>query len=194
MVNYYYYDGNEALKLAFVVILLLVITQRMVELIIAKRNEKWMIQQGGYEVGRAHYPMMIMLHSSFFIFLLLEVLLFNRALSNFFILLLVLFLLTQAGRLWCLSSLGKLWNTRIIINPNLNVIKKGPYRFLKHPNYVIVSLEFIILPLLFNAYFTAIIFTLLNVWMLSVRIPIEEKALRDATNYSTLFPENKASN
>lgn len=180
--------------MAFIVILLLVIAQRLVELMIAKRNEKWMIQQGAYEVGRAHYPVMIMLHSSFFIVLIIEVLLFNRALSNFFILLLVFFLLTQAGRLWCLLSLGKLWNTRIMINPNLNVIKKGPYRFLKHPNYVIVSLEFIILPLLFNAYLTAIIFTLLNVWMLSVRIPIEEKALRDATNYNTLFPKKMRPN
>lgn len=173
----------------FIVVVLIVVAQRLIELVVARRNEKWMIQQGGYEVGRSHYPMMIMLHSSFFIFLILEVLLMNRDLSRFFVFLLVLFLLTQAGRLWCLLSLGKLWNTKIMIIPGINVVKKGPYRFLKHPNYVIVGIELIILPLLFNAYFTAIIFTLLNLWMLSVRIPIEEKALKEATNYSTQFPQ-----
>lgn len=173
--------------MAFTIILFIVITQRLVELAVAKGNEKWILQQGGYEVGRAHYPIMLLLHSSFFIALIAEILLLNRQPSIFFGFLLVLFLLTQAGRFWCLLSLGKLWNTKIMILPGIKVIRKGPYRFLKHPNYVIVALEFIIVPLLFNAYLTAIVFSLLNLWMLSVRIPTEEKALKEATNYHSVF-------
>ena len=81
-------------------------------------------------------------------------------------------------RIWCLTSLGKFWNTKIIVLPVLDVVIKGPYKFIRHPNYLIVTIELLVLPLLFSAYFTAIVFSLLNVWMLSVRIPAEEKALK----------------
>lgn len=169
------------------ILMLIVITQRLIELLVAKENEKWIVQQGGYEVGASHYPLMILLHSSFFIIFILEVILFERTLSPLWGFFLILFLLAQVGRFWCLFSLGKFWNTKIMILPNVNVVKKGPYKFLRHPNYLIVALELLTLPLLFNAYFTAIIFTLLNIWMLSIRIPIEEKALRELTNYSDAF-------
>lgn len=161
--------------------------QRLFELRVAKINEKWMIQQGGYEVGASHYPLMILVHSSFFIVLILEVFLYERTLSPLWGFFLLLFLLAQAGRFWCLFSLGKFWNTKIMVLPNVDVVKKGPYRFIRHPNYLIVTIELLTLPLLFNAFFTAITFTLLNVWMLSIRIPIEEKALKDLTNYSDVF-------
>lgn len=171
----------------FAIIIAIVILQRLVELTIAKRNEKWMRSQGAFEAGARHYPFMVLMHITFFISLLLEVLIFNRQLSPFWIALLTLFFIVQVARIWCLTSLGKFWNTKIIILPGANVIRKGPYRFIRHPNYVIVTTELLVLPLLFSAYFTAVVFTLLNLWMLSIRIPAEEKALMEATNYKEKF-------
>ena len=165
----------------------IVILQRLVELMIARRNEKWMLRQGAFEVGGRHYPLMVVMHIAFFLSLLLEVSIINRTLSPFWIVLLTLFLLAQVVRIWCLTSLGRFWNTKIMILPGADVVKKGPYRFIRHPNYMIVTTELLVLPLLFSAYFTAVIFTFLNIWMLSVRIPIEEKALKEATNYKEKF-------
>ena len=172
----------------FIIIITVVIIQRLVELMIARRNEKWMLRQGAYESGARHYPLMVMMHIAFFLSLLLEVSIGNRTLSPFWIALLTLFILAQVVRIWCLASLGRFWNTKIIILPGADVVKKGPYRFIRHPNYLIVTTELLVLPLLFSAYFTAILFSLLNVWMLSVRIPVEEKALKEATNYEEKFP------
>lgn len=171
----------------FLIVFLLVITQRVVELLVAKQNEKWMLEQGAFEVGARHYPFMVMMHIAFFLLLLLEVSVRQAALSPFWQIFLTLFLVAQIGRIWCLCTLGKFWNTKILILPDAPVIRKGPYRFLRHPNYVIVMMELLTLPLLFNAYITAFLFFLLNCWMLSVRIPIEEQALKKATDYATQF-------
>ncbi|TQR18022.1 isoprenylcysteine carboxyl methyltransferase family protein [Psychrobacillus vulpis] len=171
----------------FLVIISLVILQRITEVIIAKRNEKKMLAQGAYEVGASHYPFMLALHFSFFIFLIVEVLFFDREISPLFPLFFLIFLFVQAFRIWCLTTLGQFWNTKIIILPNANIVRKGPYLYLKHPNYVVVCMEIVLLPLMFQAYFTAICFTLLNLAMLSVRIPMEEKALSEATDYHKEF-------
>ena len=171
----------------FTFVLAIVIIQRLVELVIANRNEKWMRRRGAYEVGATHYPLMVTMHTAFFISLLTEVIVFNRALSVFWIHLLIIFLLTQVIRIWCLTSLGKFWNTKIIVLPGADVVINGPYKFIRHPNYLIVTIELLVLPLLFSAYFTAIVFSLLNVWILSVRIPTEEKALKQSTNYKEQF-------
>lgn len=171
----------------FIILILFVITQRLVELRIAKQNEKWIVKQGGYEVGASHYPYMVLLHSTFFIFLAVEVFTLERNLSSAWIVFLSIFLLAQFGRLWCLLSLGKFWNTKIMILPNAKVIKKGPYKLFRHPNYLIVTIELLTLPLIFNAFFTTVIYMALNIWMLSIRIPVEEKALREATNYHQLY-------
>ena len=167
----------------FYIILSIVIVQRLLELVIAKRNEKNMRAQGAYEVGASHYPLMILLHVSFFISLLVEVTTFNLTPSPLFLVFLILFLCVQGLRVWCLTSLGSFWNTKIIILPGANVVTKGPYKYLRHPNYLVVSMEIALLPLMFEAYFTAICFTILNAMMLSVRIPTEERALKEATNY-----------
>ncbi|WP_332646578.1 isoprenylcysteine carboxyl methyltransferase family protein [Lysinibacillus sp. 54212] len=167
----------------FMILLLFVIAQRLVELAVARRNEMAMKAKGAYEVGASHYPYMIALHSSFFICLIAEVLYFDLAPSSLFSYMLALFLLVQGLRIWCLASLGEHWNTKIIILPGANVVAKGPYSFIRHPNYLVVCIEIALLPLMFGAYFTAITFTVLNFIMLSVRIPLEEKALREATNY-----------
>lgn len=168
----------------FYIILSIVIVQRLLELVIAKRNEKKMRAHGAYEVGASHYPFMILLHVSFFVSLLTEVHYFNLTPAPLFLLLLLLFLCVQGLRIWCLTSLGSFWNTKIIILPGANVITKGPYIYFRHPNYLVVSIEIALLPLMFGAYFTAICFTLLNAGMLSIRIPIEERALKEATNYA----------
>ncbi|MFJ7951061.1 isoprenylcysteine carboxyl methyltransferase family protein [Lysinibacillus sp. NPDC096418] len=171
----------------FYIIVFLVIAQRLTEVFIAKRNEKWMLSQGAYEFGASHYPYMLALHSSFFLFLIVEVITNNSSLSPLFPLLFILFVAVQALRIWCLRSLGPFWNTKIIILPGAEVVKKGPYVFFRHPNYAVVCLEILLLPLMFQAYFTAFCFTLLNITMLSVRIPLEEKALRESTNYNHVF-------
>lgn len=171
----------------FYIIIFLVIAQRLTEVFIAKRNEKWMLSQGAYEIGASHYPYMLALHSSFFLFLIVEVMTSNNNLSPLFPLFFILFIAVQALRIWCLRSLGPFWNTKIIILPGAEVVKKGPYVFFRHPNYAVVCLEILLLPLMFQAYFTAFCFTLLNITMLSVRIPLEEKALRESTNYNHVF-------
>ncbi|HWL22826.1 MAG TPA: isoprenylcysteine carboxylmethyltransferase family protein [Ureibacillus sp.] len=152
-----------------------------------------MLSKGAYEVGAEHYPYMIALHLAFFLSLMLEVLFFHRPLSVLFPILFLLFVVVQCIRIWCLASLGQFWNTKIIILPGANVVKKGPYKLIRHPNYFVVCLEIILLPFMFGAYFTAITFTLLNFAMLSVRIPIEEDALRKETNYTQQFKKSQQS-
>ncbi|MET1013767.1 MAG: isoprenylcysteine carboxylmethyltransferase family protein [Paenisporosarcina sp.] len=164
-----------------------VILQRIVELLVAKRNEDWIKSQGGYEVGKRHYPFMVALHVSFFISLLLEFTLLNRGLSTFWLPLFIVFSVTQLLRIWILSSLGRFWNTKIMILPGASVVRKGPFQFMRHPNYTIVAIEILVLPLMFNAFITALVFTFLNLYMLSVRIPIEEAALCEGTNYKEVF-------
>lgn len=171
----------------FSFIISFIIIQRLVELMIAKSNENWMRKQGAYEVGAGHYPWMVAMHSAFFCSLLGEVILFDRSLSVIWPLFLGLFVFAQVLRIWCLVSLGKFWNTKIIILPGAEVVRKGPYQWIRHPNYMIVTTELLVLPLFFGAYFTAILFVFINAWMLSVRIPIEEKALKEATNYRAQF-------
>lgn len=177
-------DVNE---LVFFTIFGFVIIQRIIELFVAKRNEEWIKSQGGYEVGKEHYPFMVALHVSFFISLLLEFIVLDRGLSIFLIPLFIVFVITQLMRIWILSSLGRFWNTKIMILPGASVVKKGPFQFMRHPNYTIVALELLVIPLMFNAFITAVVFSLLNLWMLSVRIPIEEAALSEDTNYKEVF-------
>lgn len=175
----------------FILFVSIVILQRMIEVIIAKRNEKRMLAAGAYEAGAAHYPFMIALHVVFFVSLITEVFLLGQAISPWFEWLFVLFFFVQVLRVWCLASLGPFWNTKIIILPGANVVKKGPYHLFRHPNYLVVCIEILLLPLMFQAYFTAICFTILNFAMLAIRIPTEEKALMEATNYSKEFKKKE---
>lgn len=171
----------------FLIVFIIVVIQRLIELAVARRNENWMRSQGAIEVGAAHYKWMVMMHTAFFVSLLAEVLIAGRPLPVYWPALLAIFLLMQILRIWCLSSLGKFWNTKILILPGADVQKKGPYKWIRHPNYVIVTTELLVLPIIFGAYFTAGLFFVLNLWMLSVRIPAEERALRELTNYNEVF-------
>ncbi|MBO8164398.1 MAG: hypothetical protein H0Z34_11860 [Brevibacillus sp.] len=155
-----------------------VLLQRVVELKIAARNAAYVRAHGGYEVGAEHYKYIVALHTAFLLSLLCEVWWLNRPLSPYWYLPFSLFLLAQVGRYWCISSLGKLWNTRIMILPGSDLVRRGPYRFLRHPNYLIVGVELLTLPLVFSAYLTALVFSLANLWLLlKVRIPAEERGV-----------------
>jgi methyltransferase len=153
------------------------IVQRITEIYIAKRNEKRILEKGGYEAGREHYKWIVAVHVLFFVSLLSEVLLFQKNLTPYWSVLLPIFIMLQIFRVWVIVSLGEFWNTKIMILPNSEGVAKGPYRYMRHPNYLVVTAEIMIIPLLFQAYITAIVFTMLNLVVLSIRIPIEERAL-----------------
>lgn len=171
----------------FEIMFSLLILQRVSELIIAKRNERWMISIGAMIHGKNHYPFIVALHILFLLSLWSEVTMFNHELSSIWIILLPLIVFSQVIRYWAIFSLGKYWNTKIIIVPNQIIESKGPYKFIRHPNYVAVALEIGLFPLLFHAYTTAIVFSFLNMLMMMIRIPIEEKALKNQTNYQKSF-------
>lgn len=177
--------------LGFYLFIMIVIAQRIVEIRIAKRNTEWVKKNGGYEVGADHYKYIVIVHALFFISIIIEVTRTNPTLVSWSLIPFMIFILAQIGRFWALSSLGRFWNTRIMIIPGAKVVAKGPYRFMRHPNYVIVATEIMMLPLIFQAYWTAVIFSLLNALVLSVRIKVEEKALQGVTNYQDVFKSVK---
>jgi methyltransferase len=159
--------------MSFIIFISFFILQRLSELIIAKRNEKWLLQQGAIEYGRAHYPFMIAMHTFFIVSIITEYLLRGQPPIDW--LFLVIFLIVLSFKFWALSSLGKYWNTKIYRIPGVYPVKKGPYKFLKHPNYMEVVCEIAVIPLVFHLYYTAIIFTILNAAMLTVRIREENR-------------------
>lgn len=161
----------------FIIFIIFLVVQRFTELYISKRNEEWLLSQGAIEYGREHYPYMVALHTLFVISLIAEYYLTGGQTMSFVFL--VLFLLLLIFKYWVLSSLGKYWNTRIYRVPGAVSVRKGPYKLFKHPNYVDVVLEIAIIPLVFHLYYTAIIFSLLNAIMLSVRIRVENRVWAD---------------
>lgn len=159
--------------------LFFVIVQRLSELFIAKKNEKILKSGGAVEYDKEGYRYIVAMHISFFICFTAEKIYFNRELNPFSNYLLAVFFLAQVLRYWAIISLGSFWNTRIIILKGAPLIKKGPYRFLNHPNYIAVITELAVIPLIFSCYFTALIFSALNVIILIRRKSIEEKALKE---------------
>jgi methyltransferase len=159
------------------------ILQRLGEVRIASSNEKKLRSKGAVEAGQGHYKWMVLMHASFFVVLFIEVLVLGANPPSWWLIPFVLFLLAQVIRVWAISSLGMYWNTKILLLPGATVVAKGPYRFIRHPNYTVVTVELFVIPLIFGAFYTAILFTLLNILMLRVRIPAEEKALMELTDY-----------
>lgn len=153
-------------------VLALVTLQRGSELLIARRNTRRLLAQGAVEVAPGHYPLIVLMHAAWLAGL--WILAWNRSLDLRW---LALFCLLEAARLWVLASLGARWTTRIIILPGAPLIRRGPYRFLSHPNYLIVAGEIAVLPLAFNLPLYAIVFTVLNAAILTVRIHAESTAL-----------------
>ena len=157
----------------FIIYITLLIIQRFSELTIARRNEKWLRSQGAIEYGREHYPFIVTMHTLFFVSMIIEYIFSPHMNINWVFLILVV--MVMSFKFWALSSLGKYWNTKIFRIPGVYPVKKGPYKFLKHPNYMEVVLEIALIPLVFHLYLTAILFTILNAVMLYVRIKVEEK-------------------
>ena len=152
--------------------------ERLAELRISNRHAAWSLERGGKEYGRGHYPFMVLLHASFLVACLAEVWLLQPPFSPLLgYSMLALALLCQAGRWWCIHSLGEQWNTRVIIVPGLAPSRRGPYRWVRHPNYIVVALEGVALPLIHGAILTALIFTLANAGLMFARIRCENAAL-----------------
>jgi methyltransferase len=157
----------------FIVFISFLIMQRLSELYISSRNEKWLLQNGAIQYGQSHYPYMVAMHILFIISIIVEYnLKGGTSISWGF---LIAFLMVLCFKFWALSSLGKYWNTKIYRIPGVYPVKKGPYKIFKHPNYMEVVCEVALIPLVFHLYYTAIIFTLLNAAMLTVRIGVENK-------------------
>ncbi len=162
----------------FVPLLGFIVLQRIAELLLARRNEHWLRAQGAYEVGRGHYPFIVALHVAFLVSLTTEVVLGGKAPAAWWWIPCLLFAAAQGLRYWSIATLGRRWSTRVLILPGAEPIRSGPYHYIRHPNYVAVAVELLCLPLVFQAYLTAVVFTLLNALMMSIRIPAESRALR----------------
>jgi methyltransferase len=163
----------------FVLVVAATAAERLVELVVSARHARWAFARGGVERGRGHFPAMVALHSGLLVACVVEVLVARRP---FVPLLgwtaLAVVLGSQALRWWCIATLGPRWNTRVIVVPGLPLVTRGPYRLLRHPNYVAVVAEGVALPLVHTAWVTALAFTALNaVLLLRFRIPTEERAL-----------------
>ncbi|HCO67027.1 MAG TPA: hypothetical protein DIT04_04605 [Dysgonomonas sp.] len=159
----------------FTIFIGFLILLRLGELLLARRNEKWMLQHGAVEYGKKHYPIIVILHVLFFISLITEY--YFASTGYYSVPLLILYFLLLAFKAWVIFSLGKFWNTKIFRITGYPLVKKGPYKFIKHPNYIIVIAEIAIIPLIFNLYYTAIIFSILNALVLYIRVREENKAL-----------------
>ncbi len=158
---------------AFAGFIALVVLARLTELRVAKKNESWLRKQGAIEYGRNHYPYIVALHTLFIFSMISEY--FSRGNSSVHYIYLALFLMLILLKIWTISSLGKYWNTRILRVPGSVFIKRGPYKYFRHPNYFIVICEIAIIPMVFGLYFTSVLFSLLNCIMLIIRIREEEK-------------------
>ncbi len=154
-------------------VLVLVALARVAELLHARRNTSRLLGAGAVEIGRSHYPLIVGLHLAWFAAILVVIPAETPPRWPW----LILFALLQFARLWVLATLGRYWTTRIIHLPTAPLVHRGPYRFLRHPNYLIVELEIVILPLAFDAWLLALIFGIANAAILAWRIRIEETAL-----------------
>lgn len=158
--------------------------ERLAELVVSARHARWAFAQGGVERGRGHFPAMVALHTALLVAPVVEVVVADRPFLPWLGWpALALVVAAQALRWWCIATLGRQWNTRVIVVPGRPLVSRGPYRWptrLRHPNYVAVTLEGVALPLVHTAWVTALVFTLLNaVLLLRFRIPAEERALTE---------------
>jgi len=158
--------------------LLLLLAERLVELAVSRRNTAWSLERGAIEYGSEHFVYMKVLHTGFFAACALEVWLLERPfIPRLGYPMLGLALVAQVIRYWAIFTLGKRWNVRVIVIPGLPAVTSGPYRVMKHPNYLAVVIEGFAVPLIHTAWITTATFTVLNAWMLSVRIRCENEAL-----------------
>jgi len=158
-----------------ILILALVTLQRLAELWLSNRNTQRLLARGAHEVGAPHYPLIVAVHALWLASLWW--LAPARSVDGFW---LALFMLLQLARIWVIATLGGRWTTRIIVLPGEPLVRQGPYRFVNHPNYLVVIGEIAVLPLVFGLWWIAVLFSLLNATVLSIRIREESRALRRA--------------
>jgi len=157
------------------IILGLVVAQRLIELGYAERNTRQLLARGAHEVGRSHYPLFVVLHAAWLIAISLNLYVFPGTRINWWFI--GIFALLQLGRIWVITTLGPYWTTRILTLPDAPLVQSGPYRFFRHPNYIIVIGEIAALPLAFGEIRIAVIFSLLNLALLAYRVNQEDRAL-----------------
>jgi methyltransferase len=162
-----------------VVAVALVGVQRLMELRYSRRNEARLRARGAVERGREHYPAMVTIHALWLMSTLGEGLLRGPEPPAWWPIPLALFLLVQPLRYWAIFSLGENWNVRVLVVPGGRLVRRGPYRLFPHPNYVVVAVEVLTLPLIFGAWTTAIVFSAFNAGFLYVRIRTENRALKE---------------
>ncbi len=155
------------------IVVALVALERLAELVYANRNTRALLRAGAHEIGRRHYPLIVLLHTAWLVAVYIAADKTAPPIWGW----IAIFLLLQAARYWVLATLGRYWTTRIIAVPNAPLVTRGPYRFLRHPNYAVVIAEIAVLPLAFGEYAVAIVFSLLNAALLLWRIRIETAAL-----------------
>jgi methyltransferase len=162
----------------FTLLVALVALGRGVELVIAERHRRRLLAKGAVETGAGHYPWMVALHAAWLAAAPAEVWLLDRPFLPWLAFpMLALFALATALRWWVIAALGERWTTRILVLPEAPLVTGGPYRFLRHPNYLAVVLELAALPLVHTAWLTALLASAANAALLRVRIAAEERAL-----------------
>ncbi len=165
-------------RVLYTLLIAIFAVERLWEVRLSLANARRALAEGGKEYGKGHYPVMVVLHTLFLIACPLEVWLLDRGFTPWpGWLMLAVSLLTQGLRYWVITTLGWRWNTRVIIVPGLPLVAAGPFRWLRHPNYVAVCLELLALPLVHGAWMTALVFTVANALLLRVRIGVENRAL-----------------
>ncbi len=164
--------------LLYLALILALYVERLVELGVSRRNVRHLLARGGREYGRQHFPPMVLFHTLFPAAAAAEVLVLDRPFSGLWgwISLAVVFL-AQGLRWWSIATLGGAWSVRVVVAPDASPVTDGPYRLLQHPNYLAVVLEVAAIPLVHGAWLTAVIATVFNIWLLAVRIPLEERAM-----------------
>jgi methyltransferase len=168
-------------------LLLLFVSERLFELRAAKRNFYMLRERGGREFGASHYPIIVAMHSAFFVSLIIEFVMRGTPLVPFFAFPFVLLVAAQALRIWVLRTMRDRWTTRVIVIPGENLIRKGPFQFFTHPNYVAVAIELFAFPMIFGLFVTCIVFSLMNAMvLLFIRIPSERSALEWSQSEASL--------
>jgi len=174
--------------MSFLWVIPFIILQRIFELYLSRRHRGILYARGGREFYPETFPAMAALHVLFLVSLTVESYPWRFPMNAFTWGCLAALALITAGRYWVIASLGVNWNVRIVLVPGEPVKRKGPYLFLRHPNYLIIILEFLFFPLLMRSPMTLVVFSLANLLVLRKRIRLEEKALRKFTDYSRRFP------
>jgi methyltransferase len=168
--SFEFFDRNVTLAQA---ILGFVLLQRLIELWIARRNTDRLLADGAVEHGSEHYPFLIMVHAAW----LAALVYFTPPGTPVSYPWLAVYGVLQLGRIWVIAVLGRFWTTRIITPTGAALVRRGPYRLLRHPNYAVVTAEIAVLPLVFGHWQIALVFSLLNLLVLRERIRAENEAL-----------------